>query len=249
MKINLKMGPNRLRIKIAGVVVEVEATYKWFPSLCKRFLTEEDPVLHIRVDQEEIEYERQQCKVLYAKECVSEGQLESSAIQRKLTENLIEKDILLIHGAAINTDGNGYLFLGKSGVGKSTHIFKWIMNAPNVFVINGDKPFIIFDSEPYICGSPWAGKERMNSNMCVPLKAVAYLERGEENYIEEVSFSGFFLSIYQQIYKPADAEKMKKTLRLIQSLDGKVHFYRFKCNNFKEDCFQVSYEALTGNKL
>ncbi len=219
-------------------------------SISNRFLTDEDPDLYIRVSPDDIEFERKQFKLSHNKENVGLGQLESSAIQRKVAEQLLEFNVFLMHGAAVQTDGNGYLFIGKSGTGKSTHMFKWIMNAPNACAINGDKPFVRIDKiegRAYVCGSPWAGKERMNANVCAPLKAIAFLERGEDNVIHKVPFSDFFPYLYQQIYKPSDPQKIRKTLDLIQSLDGKVPFYHFWCNNFKEDCFQISYDTLTGS--
>lgn len=53
-----------------------------------------------------------------------------------------------------------------------------------------------------------------------------------------------FSTLLQQVYRPDDEEKMRKTLRLMQRLSPAVSFWRFQCNNFKDDCFDVAYNAL-----
>ena len=180
-----------------------------------------------------------------------EGNIQLSLLLQKVAESLLIYDIFLMHGATICFNESAYIFSGASGIGKTTHILKWLDSIPDVFVVNGDKPFIKFDKDGKVlaCGSPWAGKENMNTNVIVPVKAIILMERAENNYIEQISFGQAFISLLQQIYRPDDADKMRKTLRLLKLLDGKVSFYRFQCNNFKGDSFRVTYEALTGNKL
>ena len=87
-------------------------------------------------------------------------------------------------------------------------------------------------------------KENKYTNTMVPIKAIVCMERSEENHITEITFAQAFPFLLQQSYRPGDKDKMRKTLRLLQSLNGKVKFYRFKCNNFKDDCFEVAYNAL-----
>lgn len=78
----------------------------------------------------------------------------------------------------------------------------------------------------------------------MPLKAIILIERGEDNKIQKISFSDAFRFIMNQVYLPRDENKM--TLKLIQELSSKVSLWRFQCNNFKDDCFNVVYEALEG---
>ena len=78
----------------------------------------------------------------------------------------------------------------------------------------------------------------------VPLKSIILMERAEENHIEQISFAQAFPTLLQQTYRPDDEEKMRKTLRLMQRLPPAVSFWRFQCNNFKDDCFDVAYNAL-----
>ena len=175
-------------------------------------------------------------------------QIETYALQRKVAESLISFSTFLMHGAVIAVDKqNSFMFTAKSGTGKTTHIRKWLENDPEAFVVNGDKPLIkVTDSEAIAYGTPWCGKEHLNTNIGVPLRAIVLMERSEDNEIEEISFSQAFPTLLQQTYRPADADKMRKTLSLLSALNGKMKFYRFRFNNLKPDAFRVSYEALTG---
>ena len=74
------------------------------------------------------------------------------------------------------------------------------------------------------------------------------MERAENNIIEQISFAEALPLLLQQAYRPNDEEKMRKTLLLIQRISDNVSFWRFKCNNFKDDCFEVAYNALVRNQ-
>ena len=142
------------------------------------------------------------------------------------------------------------MFTAPSGVGKTTHILKWLDHCPDAFVVNGDKPFILVPpdkGQPLVFGSPWSGKENMYTNTTVPLKSIILMERSEDNHIEQISFAEAFPSLFQQVYRPDEPEKMQMTLHLLQALTPSVSFWRFQCNNFKEECFQVAYSALHGS--
>ena len=133
-------------------------------------------------------------------------------------------------------------------------MLKWIKNLRDATVVNGDKPYIRMDGIPLVCSSPWAGKEDYYSKACVPLKAIVLMERAEENSIREISFTeafpGLFLQVnlFQVLQRLEDPEKVRRILEMLKQLEGRVRFYSFRCNNLKEDCFRVSYDALCGEK-
>lgn len=173
--------------------------------------------------------------------------VEQLAVQLLLTEALLSFDTLLMHGAVIAVDNAAYMFTATSGTGKTTHIQKWLENLDGAYVVNGDKPFVIVGKpgeEPLACGSPWAGKEHLQTNVIVPLKAIALLERANENRMERISSAQAFPFVYQQAHQPDDEEKLRKTLHLVSRLVSSVPIWRFRCNNFKDDCFEVAYNAL-----
>ena len=173
--------------------------------------------------------------------------VEPLLVQQLLTEELLSFDTLLMHGAVIAADNAAYMFTATSGTGKTTHIQKWLENLGRAYVVNGDKPFVIVGQpgeESLACGSPWAGKEHLQNNVIVPLKAIVLLERADENHMERISSAQAFPFVYQQMYQPDDEEKLRKTLRLVSRLVSSVPVWRFRCNNFRDDCFEVAYNAL-----
>lgn len=238
------------KIRMANYVFEVVTPRAKTRDFCRAFITNEEPDLRILVSQEDIDYERLIHTEMYYKAEPSDESLETLALLRKISESIVDYDAFTIHGAAIAVNNNGYIFTGSSGVGKTTHIFKWGLNIPDMAIINGDKPFVtIIDQTPFIFSSPWAGKEGLYKNISVPLKSIVILERSEENHIEQISFAEAFPVLYQQAYHPQNVERMRKMLKLLININQSVSFYRFKCNNFKDDCFEISYNALCGKDI
>ena len=214
-------------------------------TLYRDFRTKELPAYQIILTDEDIDFsavERDpKAKLL----------IKTPSILGKFSDALLDFDTVLMHGAVLAVENSAFLFSAPSGTGKTTHILKWQDHLPKAFVVNGDKPFIKFSEDgtpPLACGSPWAGKENLYSNTMVPLKAIILMERAENNRIEPISFAQAFPFLLQQTYRPEDPEKMRKTLKLMQRLSPAVSFWRFQCNNFKDDCFDVAYNALVGKQ-
>ncbi len=236
---------SQIKISIAGQVVEIKTVFPRTNLMWNSFKTDDPADFQIETTLDDIERERLAIAADEEKSRLTDSQIEAMAVHRRVCEKMIDYDAYMIHGGVLAMNNKGFLFCGKSGIGKTTHLFNWIYNCPGVEVINGDKPFILArDDTPMICGSPWAGKENMCSNSMARLDAIVLMNRAENNKMTKVSFSEAFLFLYQQIYRPTDPEKMRKTLQMLKSLDGKVSFWRFQCNNFKDDCFDVAYSAL-----
>lgn len=221
----------------------ISAIYHYSEEYLRDFITCEPEELCITILDKDIEQEIITNRLAGKSRIMSEPYAEVSAICRKCAEALIDLNTLLMHGAVIAVGSNAYMFMGKSGVGKTTHIRTWLENCKEAYVVNGDKPFVILDRIPIASGSPWSGKERMNTNTMVPLKAIVLMERGEENCIRQISFSDAVPMIMQYVYHSTDEDKTRKSISLIQRLNdsSEVSFWRFKCNNLKEDCFKTAF--------
>ena len=235
-------------ICIAGYKIKISSQYDYVRNYCREFFgTFGTPDLCVTITQADIDRERAYNKVAEQASVPSDQYLESMALLRILTDRMLERGVILFHGAAVSINDSGIIFSGLSGIGKTTHIKKWILNLPDIVVINGDKPFIATGQVPMVCGSPWGGKEQFFTNTVAPLKSIVLLERGEENRIKKISVSQAFPRLCQQIARPTDNAKTIKTLHLLKSLAPAVSFWSFQCNNFKDDCFDVAYNALVGN--
>ena len=89
----------------------------------------------------------------------------------------------LIHASAVENDRQGYLFLGRSGMGKSTHSALWMRYVEGTALLNDDNPAIRLekDGRVYVYGTPWSGKTPCYRNRKVPLKAMVRLEQASSN--------------------------------------------------------------------
>lgn len=92
---------------------------------------------------------------------------------------------LMIHASVIRNNGYGYLFLGKSGTGKSTHSRLWMDHIPGSDLLNDDNPIVrIVDGIPVVFGSPWSGKTPCYRNLSVPVGAFVKLSQAPVNKID-----------------------------------------------------------------
>ena len=232
-------------ISVAGQVIAIDAQYGTICGLCEKYLCSLSPGMRIAVDARELAREADETREVDAPR--DEGSLEVLAIHRRISEEMLSFDTFLMHGAVVAVEGGAYMFSAPSGTGKTTHVQKWLERAPGAYIVNGDKPLIhITEDGALACGTPWCGKERLGENAMVPLRAIALMERAEDNRIREISFGEAFVPLLQQTYRPQDPEKMKKTLELLSRLEGRVRFYRFECNNMKADVFETAFGALAG---
>ena len=67
--------------------------------------------------------------------------------------NTICLDTVVMHASVVVNDGKGYLLLGKSGTGKSTHCNLWKRYVPGSDCLNDDHPVVrIVGDVPMVYG-------------------------------------------------------------------------------------------------
>ena len=225
------------RISLAGQRVGICSIYDEVYHLCRDYLSDETEVsFRVETRPEDIACEQEKSlreAALERKPAVlyPESYLETLAVYRKIALGMLNYDTWLMHGSAVAVGNEAFLFTAPSGTGKTTHTQLWLEQVPGAFVVNGDKPLLrMRDGICEACGTPWSGKENMNRNVIVPLHAICFLNRGEENRIDEISFREAAPLLLQQSYRTADFLIMQKTMQLVKSLGGCVRFYRLFCN-------------------
>ena len=99
------------------------------------------------------------------------------------------KGVLEMHSSVVINDGKGYLFLGKSGTGKSTHSSLWLRHIPGTQLLNDDNPILRLmpDGSARVFGSPWSGKTPCYKAQDVPAGAVVRIRQAPFNKIEKLS--------------------------------------------------------------
>ena len=171
--------------------------------------------------------------------------LENIALQYLLAESLLEYNVLLMHGSALCMDGEAYVFTAPSGTGKSTYARLWReVFGERVWMINDDKPFLkVSDDGVIVYGSPWAGKHRLHSNACAPLKAIVLLERDGNNHITPIPKAEAFPVILKQCYRSSTPAKMTSIIQLEKNILNKVELYRLGCN-IEPEAAKTAWEGM-----
>lgn len=105
---------------------------------------------------------------------------------------------LEMHSSVVMKDGRGYMFLGKSGTGKSTHSRQWLEHIPDTELLNDDNPIIrVSDNgEVRVYGSPWSGKTPCYKAKDVPVGAIVRIRQCPENKITRYSILESYASVY-----------------------------------------------------
>lgn len=95
------------------------------------------------------------------------------------------RQTLLMHAAVVGRQGKGYLFLGHSGTGKSTHARLWQQAFNDAWLLNDDNPVVRLqeDGTVLVYGSPWSGKTPCYINRQLPVGAIVQLARAPHNAI------------------------------------------------------------------
>jgi len=175
---------------------------------------------------------------------VAEG--ESFALYRKLAEVLPRFDAFVFHAAAVDADGTGYAFSGRSGAGKSTHSRLW-QTCFSASYINGDKPvFRLLDGRFYVCGTPWAGKEPgQNVPVVRPLGGLCFLRHGSEDVIRPLPPEAAAPHLLGQTVLPPDEETAARQMELLDRLSRSVPLFTMACT-ISPHAAALSYAAMTG---
>ena len=225
-------------IELADHFFQINNLYFFIESLCRDYIVYRSG-LHIQVTYEDIIFE----KKLNIK--ASAGYLESLAIYRKICEYLLDDDIILFHCSALELDGKAYLFTAPSGTGKSTHARLWRERfGERVTMINDDKPLLeVRDSGITVYGTPFAGKENLQTNTSAPVAGIVILHQAPENSIRRMTPREAYPMLLNQTYRRKDPEGMIRTLDLVQKV-SELPIYSLGCT-ISQEAVELAYRALT----
>jgi len=110
-------------------------------------------------------------------------------LEYPLDELLINNFLLLGRGIEVHTSGvvdaqgNGHLFVGHSGAGKSTMAKLW-HNEPDAKVLSDDRIILRNSGERiWMYGTPWHGEAGFASAERAPLTRIYFLKKGQKNAV------------------------------------------------------------------
>jgi hypothetical protein len=99
---------------------------------------------------------------------------------------LAEREGTFMHASAVEINGRGYLFPGRSGAGKST--ISRIFVSEGYEMLSDDRIVVRkIDGAFYTFGTPWAGDAEIAANRKLPLGGIFFIIQGSENCIREMS--------------------------------------------------------------
>lgn len=234
------------QIEIADLVIEIHHQFPYVERQCRNWRLDpvtEKPDMVVCVGKEQIRQE-----LLKAEVPVSDGYCESICLYREIAKRLTDFSAFLMHGAVVELDGEAYVFTAKSGVGKTTHTRLWIEYFHGrAEYINGDKPVMRWkDGRLYAYGTPWMGKEGYGKPGGAPVKAVCFLERGEENRICPADSRQIVSRLFHQVLLPEDPSELALFLDMIDRMAGSIPFYILRCD-ISMEAVRIAYGAMSGD--
>ncbi len=216
-----------LKYKIAGIVVEMDVKYDRLKERGEPYLYsgKEKAVATLTLSETVMERARKKYQGL------SDGDLEYLLYGALFYDKLLDFNGMMLHASAVAIDGRAYLFSADSGVGKSTHTALWKSVFPEAVIVNDDKPAIrLLDGNLYVFGTPFSGKHDKSVNACFLLGGICFLERGEENFIEEISPKEALPLFLKQSSGMNAAQRVEKRLNVTDKVLSFSRLYKMRCN-------------------
>ena len=174
------------------------------------------------------------------------GMVLSSMLRIAWSQAILAHGGISIHASAVAVDGRAFLFMGRSGTGKSTHARLWLRNAPGSWLLNDDNPAVrIVDGAAYTYGTPWSGKTPVYLDRRIPLGGIARLEQSSCNSFSPKEGAEAFLTIYpgcSALHK--DAVQDGRLCDILETLTGLIPVSVMKCRPDNE----AAIECMRGFK-
>ena len=155
---------------------------------------------------------------------------------------------MLVHSSALVFDGKAYLFSADSGVGKSTHTKMWLKRfGSKAHILNDDKPVVKIKNEvPLCCGTPFDGGSGIANNETVPIGAIIFIERSDDNFVTIPDTNEIVQRLYKSTVKFVNKSDGMSLLSNLDNLIRHTKFYVLHCNT-DESAVDVAYNNIIKN--
>ncbi len=230
--------------KIADLFVEMTPCHNRLKKYAEKYLYtgNETPenVMKVEISEDILKMKNEEHSYLSAEEC------EYIFFGACFAARLLKYNGFVLHSSAIAYEGNAYLFSADSGTGKSTHTHFWqdVFGKDNVTYINDDKPAIReINGVFHAAGTPFSGKSNLSKNIVVPLKAVCFIHRSEQNEIKRLTPSEAMELLFGQILRPSKPQSINLLFEILDSFFKKVPVYSLGVT-YSSDSAKFAYEAL-----
>lgn len=157
---------------------------------------------------------------------------------------LCESNTLLIHASFVDWNGEGVIFTGPSGIGKTTQAELWEKYL-GATVINGDKVFVrAYDNGVYGYGAPWSGSSPYCLNKKSVLKGIVVLLQSNKNSIKRLDSVEATASVLPHIFMHHwDERCVENVLATFEKILKKVPVWLLECKP-DEEAVNITKEAV-----
>ena len=141
------------------------------------------------------------------------GQVLSSMLRIVFSQAILLHGGVSIHASAVCHDGRAYLFMGKSGTGKSTHSALWLKHIPGCTLLNDDNPAVRLVGDGAVAyGTPWSGKTPCYRNLSYPIGGMVRLSQAPANRFVRRREVDAFVVLYPGCSVITDDERLNGAL-------------------------------------
>lgn len=161
----------------------------------------------------------------------------------------VQRHIIYLHSSLIDFQGRGLMFLGPSGIGKTTQAELW-NKYRDALIINGDVVFVQEEEDAFLgWGTPWHGSSPYCENASVPVHAMIVLKQSSENSIRELTGFEKVTAVSTSVFYPRWLENgMELCLETLDHFLSRVPVYELSCRP-DEDAVKLTEEAVFGSRL
>lgn len=158
----------------------------------------------------------------------------------------VQRQIVEFHSSLIDYRGSGLMFLGPSGIGKTTQAELW-NKYRDALIINGDIVFVQETEQAFLgWGTPWHVSSPYCENASVPLRAMIVLKQAKENTIRELTGFEKVSEVSKHVFYPQWLENgMELCLETLDHLLTSVPVYELSCRP-DEDAVQLTWKTIFG---
>lgn len=156
------------------------------------------------------------------------------------------KSALMVHSSVVVKDSKAYMFLGKSGTGKSTHSRLWLENIDGTFLLNDDNPIVRFiDGKAFVYGSPWSGKTKCYINKSFEVGGIVRIVRKPFNRITRLNMPESYASLVSSCSIMRQVPEVNRNVtETVSAVVGQTRCYVLECLP-DADAARVSCSAVT----